>query len=82
MTVDTYGQKFSNLTNNQKCASVITQQQEDSMNQKEYNAMLHAIWLVERKILELVDSGLTLEDSTVQKLQRDREALSGLFVRL
>lgn len=52
------------------------------MNQKEYNAMLHAIWLVERKILELVDSGLTLEDSTVQKLQRDREALSGLFVRL
>jgi hypothetical protein len=52
------------------------------MNKSEYNALLHAIWLVERKILELVDGGLTLEDTTVQKLQRDREALSGLFVRL
>jgi hypothetical protein len=70
------------LTNTDKYASVITQQQEDGMNQKEYNALLHAIWLVERKILELVDSGLTLEDNTIQKLQRDREALSGLFTRL
>jgi hypothetical protein len=82
MRADTFGQRFTNLTNTDKCASVITQQQEDSMNQKEYNALLHAIWLVERKILELVDSGLTLEDNTIQKLQRDREALSGLFTRL
>ena len=77
-----YGRRFTNLTNTEKYASVITQQQEDSMNKNEYNALLHAIWLVERKILELVDGGLTPEDTTVQKLQRDRDALSGLFVRL
>ena len=52
------------------------------MNQDEYNALLHAQWLIERKILELVDGGLTLEDTTVQKLERDRKALAGLFQRL
>ncbi len=48
----------------------------------EYNALLHAGWMFERKILELVDGGLTPEDSVIQKLERDRKALSDLFVRL
>lgn len=52
------------------------------MNKDEYNALLHAIWAVERKILELVDGGLTREDTTIQKLERDRKALGNLFVRL
>ena len=48
----------------------------------EYNALLHAQWMIERKVLELIDSGLTPEDTVIQKLQRDRKALSDLFVRL
>lgn len=50
--------------------------------QNEYNALLHAQWMIERKILELVDAGVKREDSVIQKLERDRNALSGLFVRL
>jgi hypothetical protein len=48
----------------------------------EYNALLHAQWMIERKILSLVDSGIPLEDVTIKKLERDHKALSGLFVRL
>jgi hypothetical protein len=52
------------------------------LSKDEYNALLHAGWMIERKILELVDGGLTPEDTAIQKLQRDRKALSDLFVRL
>ncbi len=48
----------------------------------EYNALLHAQWMIERKILELVEAGLTPEDTAIQKLDRDRKALGNLFVRL
>lgn len=48
----------------------------------EYNALLHAQWMFERKILELVEAGLTLEDVTIKKLERDHKALGDLFVRL
>lgn len=50
--------------------------------QNEYSALLHAQWMIERKILELVDAGVKREDSVIQKLERDRNALSGLFIRL
>lgn len=50
--------------------------------QDEYNALLHAQWLIERKILELVDAGYKREDVAIEKLERDRKALMGLFVRL
>jgi hypothetical protein len=52
------------------------------LGKDEYNALLHAGWMIERKILELVEGGLTPEDAVIQKLQRDRKALSDLFVRL
>lgn len=52
------------------------------LTKDEYNALLHAGWMIERKILELVDSGLTLQDPVIEKLQRDRKALEGLFVRI
>ncbi len=52
------------------------------LTKDEYNALLHAQWLVERKILELVEAGLTPEDTAIQKLDRDRKALGDLFVRL
>ena len=50
--------------------------------QNEYNALLHAQWLIEGKILELVDAGYKREDVAIVKLERDRKALSDLFVRL
>jgi hypothetical protein len=50
--------------------------------QDEYNALLHAQWMIERKILELVDGGLMPDDTAIQKLDRDRKALGNLFVRL
>ncbi len=52
------------------------------LSPNEYNALLHAQWMIERKILELVEAGLTPEDTTIQKLDRDRKALGNLFVRL
>ena len=52
------------------------------LTKDEYNALLHAQWLVERKILELVGEGLPREDDLIQKLERDRKALGDLFVRL
>jgi hypothetical protein len=79
MTADTFGQRFTNLTNTDKCASVITQQQEDSMNQKEYNALLHAIWRLDSVINS--QKGLIHEDD-MKVLKRDREALGHLFARL
>jgi len=48
----------------------------------EYNALLHAQWMIERKVLELVDAGLKRDDPTIQKLERDHKALGNLFVRL
>jgi hypothetical protein len=52
------------------------------LSPNEYNALLHAQWMIERKILELVDSGLGVEDIAVSKLIRDAKALGDLFVRL
>ncbi len=52
------------------------------LSPNEYNALLHAQWMIERKILELVEAGLTPEDTAIQKLDRDRKALGNLFVRL
>jgi hypothetical protein len=79
MTADTFGQRFTNLTNTDKYASVITQQQEDGMNQKEYNALLHAIWRLDSVINS--QKGLIHEDD-MKVLKRDREALGHLFARL
>jgi hypothetical protein len=50
--------------------------------QDEYNALLHAQWMIQRKVLELVDAGLKRDDPTIQKLERDHKALGNLFVRL
>jgi hypothetical protein len=52
------------------------------LTKDEYNALLHAQWLIERKILDLIGGGLKREDTAVQKLERDRKALGDLFVRL
>ncbi len=46
----------------------------------EYNALLHAIWRLDREIRETTDT----EDQKDwrEQLERDRQALSDLFVRL
>ena len=50
------------------------------MNQKEYNALLHAIWRLDTLIKGASQDPATAKNLEV--LQRDRDALSGLFVRL
>jgi hypothetical protein len=52
------------------------------LTKDEYNALLHAQWALEGKILQLIDEGLRPEDAEIVVLRRDREALSNLFVRL
>jgi hypothetical protein len=48
--------------------------------QHEYNALLHSIWDLDRRIEDLAKGGYKPEDYA--KLTRDRKALSDLFVRL
>ena len=48
------------------------------MNKNEYNALLHAIWRLDRLIADHADYPQT----TIETLERDRKALSDLFVRL
>jgi hypothetical protein len=45
-------------------------------NQTEYNALIHAIWRLDRDIAEETDS------EVMRILNRDRKALRELFVRL
>lgn len=50
------------------------------MNKDEYNALLHAMWRLDELI-----KGASLDPLTAKNLevlQRDRQALGGLFVRL
>jgi hypothetical protein len=47
----------------------------------EYNAMLHAIWHFDRLVAECLDND-EQEEEYRTRLERDRKALSDLFVRL
>lgn len=44
----------------------------------EYNAIIHAIWRLDRLIRDHADN----PNMNLQTLERDRKALSDLFVRL
>lgn len=48
------------------------------LTKKEYNALLHAIWWLDRQISEC----LAGEEDWQAALERDREGLSELFKRL
>jgi uncharacterized membrane protein YqjE len=47
------------------------------MNKDEYNALIHAIWHIDRLL-----KSEPMNDSTRARLERDRKALSGLHARL
>jgi hypothetical protein len=47
------------------------------LSRADYNALLHAIWRLDRELAELPS-----DSEQRPPLERDREALSALFVRL
>jgi hypothetical protein len=49
------------------------------LTSNEYNALLHAIWRIDRTMKEH-EGSLTDTEKTV--LERDRQALQGLFARI
>ena len=49
------------------------------LTKNEYNAMLHAIWHLDRLISELGSDG---DSENLEILERDRQALSDLFGRI
>mgnify|MGYP003643016825 FL=1 len=52
------------------------------LNQAEYNALMHAIWRLDRVIKEAQEQETPPLPSVMQKLSKERDALSTLFVRI
>jgi hypothetical protein len=52
------------------------------LNQTEYNALIHAIWRLDRVIREAQEFETPTEPEVMRKLNRDRKALSDVFLRM
>jgi hypothetical protein len=50
----------------------------NGLSKDEYNALIHAIWRLDRLIADHNQN----PNMNLQKLERDRKALSNLFVRI
>ena len=54
----------------------------DGLNQTEYNALLHAIWRLDRVIKEAEGFEIPTPEATMLKLRKEREVLVDLFGRI
>ena len=54
----------------------------DGLNQTEYNALLHAIWRLDRVIKEAEEFDIPTPPATMLKLNKERDALENIFVRI
>jgi uncharacterized protein YdcH (DUF465 family) len=54
----------------------------DGLTQPQYNALLHAIWRLDRVIKEAEEFETPTPESTMRKLRKEREVLVDLFGRI